>query len=101
MPDPTQFEAHAETLLRAVGRHEFAAAEAAARDYARLLAAALPEMVPADAEALLRNALEAIETARRCLRATRTRFAEELLRLGRLSCYRENPAAIHSWKLEC
>ena len=97
----TPLAAEAETLRRVAARHDFAATEASAHEYARLLEACLPTLDASQREIQLREGLELFEWCRRTLRAAHTRLADDL---GRLQVQMEYQAlhlgTVNTWRVE-
>ena len=93
-----------EALRRAVSRNDFRTAALSARRYARLVAAGLPDLSPADREARLRRACSLLDWGRRNLLATRTRLAQKVNRLQGVSRYHAAipvpPTPVHTWTIQ-
>lgn len=90
--DPhSRLEDSASALRDAVGRRDFAGAEAAARDYSAQLTTGIEAMPAAAALDQLKAACQLIEWARRRFIADRARIASELSQLQVASQYQTRP----------
>jgi hypothetical protein len=100
MTNPVQRE---EAILRrAVHSGDFAGAESAARLYVAALGAVLPQLPPAQAPGLLRDACDLIEWARRCLCVARAQVSGKLSGIRHVAAFRRTaqPDILHTWRID-
>jgi hypothetical protein len=87
-------------LRRAAARGDFAAAQSAARDYAGALALSLSGLPRAAAAERIRQAMAAIESARRQLCAARVRLAGRMRAAERQERFQQVRGATSTWQIE-
>jgi len=95
-------QAEQEALRRAARSCDFVEAQSSVGRYVAALESALPQLPPAQAAELLRDACKLIEWSRRSLCAGRARLRDELLRVHRLSTYHGagQPVPAHTWRID-
>ncbi|MGA2145451.1 MAG: hypothetical protein ABSH49_10875 [Bryobacteraceae bacterium] len=100
MKAPLSLEQAEDRLRTAAARGDFATAETAARDYVHAVELAAGSLPHAVAASLIRQAMAAVETARRQLCVARTRLAGKLRAVERRMRYVQTGADAHTWRIE-
>jgi hypothetical protein len=93
-------EQAAEALQRAAASGEFAGAQKAAVDYVRAVERTLAGLAPAAAAARIRQAMSALEAARRQLCVARTRLERRLREVERRVRFQQTSNAVSTWRIE-
>ena len=100
MKVPHAVEKAEERMRSAAGRGDFTTAETASLEYLRAIQLAAASLPRPEARSLIRQAMAAMEMARRQLCVARTQLARQLRALECRVRYQQTGSVTHTWRIE-